>query len=89
MWNFGVPVVGELNLDLIVCGLPEQLDPELELLADRLVLTPGSSLAIFAHKLGVLWFSFASAPVPCWRRSRKPLTSAGCGRWRSWAVSSN
>ena len=51
---FDVTVVGELNLDLIIYGLPEQLDPERELLADRLALTLGSSSAIFAHNLAVM-----------------------------------
>ncbi len=54
MADFDVTVVGELNLDLILYGLPQQLDPERELLADRLALTLGSSSAIFAHNLGVL-----------------------------------
>jgi len=54
MRNFDVTVVGELNLDLILYGLPEQLDPERELLADRLALTLGSSSAIFAHNLAVM-----------------------------------
>jgi sugar/nucleoside kinase (ribokinase family) len=52
--TFDVAVVGELNLDLILYGLPEQLEPERELLADRLALTLGSSSAIFAHNLAVL-----------------------------------
>jgi sugar/nucleoside kinase (ribokinase family) len=52
--TFDVTVVGELNLDLILYGLPEQLPPERELLADRLALTLGSSSAIFAHNLAVL-----------------------------------
>jgi sugar/nucleoside kinase (ribokinase family) len=51
---FDVTVVGELNLDLILYGLPEQLDPERELLANRLALTLGSSSAIFAHNLAVM-----------------------------------
>jgi sugar/nucleoside kinase (ribokinase family) len=51
---FDVTVVGELNLDLILYGLPEQLEPERELLADRLALTLGSSSAIFAHNLAVM-----------------------------------
>ncbi len=49
-----VSVVGELNLDLILYGLPEELEPEREHLADRLALTLGSSSAIFAHNLSVL-----------------------------------
>lgn len=52
--KFDVTVVGELNLDLILYGLPEELTPERELLADRLTLTLGSSSAIFAHNLSVL-----------------------------------
>lgn len=54
MSNFDVTVVGELNLDLILYGLPEEPDPERELLVDRLALTPGSSSAIFAHNLAVM-----------------------------------
>lgn len=54
MPSFEVTVVGELNLDLILYGLPEDLEPERELLADRLALTLGSSSAIFAHNLSVL-----------------------------------
>ncbi|MFN8009415.1 MAG: carbohydrate kinase family protein [Terriglobia bacterium] len=54
MPNFDVMVVGELNLDLILYGLPDELPPERELLADGLVLTLGSSSAIFAHNLSRL-----------------------------------
>jgi len=52
--SYDVTVVGELNLDLILYGLPERLEPERELLANRLALTLGSSSAIFAHNLSVL-----------------------------------
>ena len=54
MPRFDITVVGELNLDLILCGLPRELEPERELLADRLALTLGSSSAIFAHNLSIL-----------------------------------
>ena len=54
MSRFDVTVAGELNLDLILYGLPEKLEPERELLANRLALTLGSSSAIFAHNLSVL-----------------------------------
>ena len=54
MPRFDVTVVGELNLDLILYGLPPQLEPERELMADGLALTLGSSSAIFAHNLAVL-----------------------------------
>ena len=54
MPRFDVTVVGELNLDLILYGLPQELEPERELLAERLTLTLGSSSAIFAHNLAVM-----------------------------------
>lgn len=54
MPRFDVTIAGELNLDLILYGLPEQLSPERELLADRMMLTLGSSSAIVAHNLSVL-----------------------------------
>jgi len=54
MAQFDLTVVGELNLDLILYGLPEELEPEKELLADGLALTLGSSSAIFAHNLAVI-----------------------------------
>jgi sugar/nucleoside kinase (ribokinase family) len=52
--DLDVTVVGELNLDLILYGLPDELAPERELLADGLSLTLGSSSAIFAHNLATL-----------------------------------
>lgn len=54
MPRFDVTIAGELNLDLILYGLPEQLQPERELLADRMMLTLGSSSAIVAHNLAAL-----------------------------------
>src|SRR5215467_2329532 len=54
MPRFDVTIAGELNLDLILYGLPEQLAPERELIADRMMLTLGSSSAIVAHNLSVL-----------------------------------
>jgi sugar/nucleoside kinase (ribokinase family) len=54
MAQFDVTVVGELNLDLILYGLPDELEPEKELLANDLALTLGSSSAIFAHNLAVM-----------------------------------
>lgn len=52
--HFDVTVVGELNLDLILYGLPSELTPEREHLASGLALTLGSSSAILAHNLAVL-----------------------------------
>jgi sugar/nucleoside kinase (ribokinase family) len=49
-----VCVVGELNLDLILYGLPKDLVLDREHLASGLSLTLGSSSAIFAHNLCAL-----------------------------------
>jgi len=54
MPRFDVTIAGELNLDLILYGLPEQLPVERELLAERMMLTLGSSSAIVAHNLAAL-----------------------------------
>jgi len=49
-----VCVVGELNLDLILYGLPEDLGLDREHLASSMAFTLGSSSGIFAHNLCVL-----------------------------------
>jgi sugar/nucleoside kinase (ribokinase family) len=49
-----VVFVGEINLDLILYGLPEELHPDRELLASEMCFTLGSSSAICAHNLAVL-----------------------------------
>lgn len=49
-----VCVVGEINLDLILYGLPNELVLDRELLASGLALTLGSSSAILAHNLSML-----------------------------------
>jgi sugar/nucleoside kinase (ribokinase family) len=49
-----VCVVGELNLDLILYGLPKDLALDREHLASGLAFTLGSSAAIFAHNLCAL-----------------------------------
>src|SRR5262249_380601 len=54
MPRFDVTIAGELNLDLIMYGLPDELPPERELLPDRMMLTLGSSSAIVAHNLAAL-----------------------------------
>src|SRR5215510_14318760 len=54
MPRFDITIAGELNLDLILYGLPEQLPPERELMTDRMVLTLGASSAIVAHNLAAL-----------------------------------
>jgi len=52
--RFDISVVGELNADLILYGLPVALEPEREHLADNFAMTLGSSSAIFAHNLSLL-----------------------------------
>ena len=54
MPRFDVTVAGELNLDLILYGLPDELPPERELIAESMMLTLGSSSAIVAHNLAAL-----------------------------------
>ncbi len=49
-----VCVVGEINLDLIMYGLPKDLVQDREHLATNMSFTLGSSSAIFAHNLSVL-----------------------------------
>jgi len=52
--TYDVSVIGELNLDLILYGLPSELILEHEHLAKDLSITLGSSSAIFAHNLACL-----------------------------------
>jgi sugar/nucleoside kinase (ribokinase family) len=52
--RFDVTIAGELNMDLILYGLPQELAPERELLASDMMLTLGSSSAIVAHNLASL-----------------------------------
>lgn len=52
--RFDVTLCGELNLDLILYGVPEELDLEREVLCKDLTLTLGSSSAILAHNLARL-----------------------------------
>ena len=54
MKRFDISVLGELNCDLILYGLPPVLEPEREHLANDFALTLGSSSAIFAHNISLL-----------------------------------
>jgi len=54
MPKFDIAIAGEINLDLILYGLPEQLPTERELLASGFAITLGSSSAILAHNLAAL-----------------------------------
>jgi len=55
--RFDVTIAGEINLDLILYGLPEAMPLERELLASDFRLTLGSSSAILAHNLAALGVS--------------------------------
>ena len=52
--KFDFSVVGELNLDLVLYGLPAEFELDREHLATDLGMTLGSSSAIFAHNLALL-----------------------------------
>lgn len=79
--RFDISVVGELNSDLILYGLPATLEPEREHLAERFSLTLGSSSAIFAHNLSLLGsrvgFSSCIGSDPLGKFCLERLTQAG------------
>ncbi len=52
--NFDLAIAGELNLDLILYGLPLEMETERDLLATGFVTTLGSSSAIVAHNAAML-----------------------------------
>ncbi len=54
MKNLDISIAGEINLDLIMYGLPEVMPMERELLGTDFQLTLGSSSAILAHNIAVL-----------------------------------
>ena len=54
MPKLDITIAGEINLDLILYGLPEQMPTERELLASGFAITLGSSSAILAHNLAAL-----------------------------------
>ena len=54
MKSFDIAIAGEINLDLILYGLPQSMPVERELLASGFQATLGSSSAILAHNLAVL-----------------------------------
>jgi sugar/nucleoside kinase (ribokinase family) len=59
MKTFDISIAGELNLDLILYGLPAEMQTERELLANDFRATLGSSSAIVAHNAATLGASVA------------------------------
>jgi len=54
MPKLDITIAGELNLDLILYGVPEELAREREFLASDMMLTLGGSSSILAHNLAAL-----------------------------------
>src|SRR3979411_1488507 len=54
MSKLDIAIAGEINLDLILYGLPVQMPTERELLCSGFTITLGSSSAILAHNLAAL-----------------------------------
>ena len=54
MSKLDIAIAGEINLDLILYGLPERMPTERELLASGFTITLGGSSAILAHNLAAL-----------------------------------
>jgi sugar/nucleoside kinase (ribokinase family) len=79
--RFDVTLVGESNVDLLLYGLPDDLPPERELLADRMAMHLGGSPAITAHNLAAfgsqVGFITASANDTFADLCLRDLTSAG------------
>jgi sugar/nucleoside kinase (ribokinase family) len=79
--RFDITLVGEANIDLLLYGLPEDLPPERELLADRMAMLLGGSPAITAHNLAALGsrvgFITAFANDAFAQICRRELESAG------------
>ena len=76
-----IAIVGEINLDLILYGLPEVMPLERELLATNFRMTLGSSSAILAHNLATLGarvaFTTCVGPDPMGQIALEYLRSAG------------
>ena len=79
MPELDVCVVGEINLDLVLYGLPKELVLDRELLASGLALTLGSSSEI----LPITWHCLE----PGSGSSRKPVvTHWGRWHWNGWRL---
>jgi sugar/nucleoside kinase (ribokinase family) len=74
--RFDVTIAGEINMDLILYGLPEMMPAERELLASGFGMTLGSSSAIVAHNLAALGVSVGFVT----RLGDDPLGAIALGR---------
>ena len=59
--RFDVVIAGEINLDLILYGLPAEMPLDREILASNFVMTLGGSSSILAHNLSTLGTSVGFA----------------------------
>ena len=91
MSKLDIAIVGEINLDLILYGLPEQMPTERELLASGFAITLGSSSAILAHNLAALGsrVGFVTkvgddifGTLAMERLRERGVDLAGCRAWR-------
>ena len=76
-----VSIVGEINLDLLLYGLPDTMPLERELMASDFRMTLGSSSAILAHNLAALGsrvgFTTCVGPDPMGRIALEYLRDRG------------
>jgi sugar/nucleoside kinase (ribokinase family) len=77
MKKFDISIAGEINLDLVLYGLPETIPPEREMLATDFQVTLGSSSAILAHNLSTLGSRVAFITL-------LGTDDLGRMRWRGW-----
>ena len=54
MFRFDISIAGEINMDMVLYGLPKVLPLEREVLATDFQATLGGSSAILAHNLATL-----------------------------------
>ena len=80
--SFDVVIAGEINLDLILYGLPAAMPLEREILASNFVTTLGGSSSILAHNLATLGSSVGFACTV----GRDPLGELALARLRSSGV---
>ena len=81
MARFDVTLAGEITMDLVMYGLPEELPLERELLSSGMAMTLGGSSAITAHNLSALGsrtgFIAQRADDPFTELCFRELTEAG------------